>query len=118
MQEEEIRAVIKLYFKGTYEGDASMLKKAYHPDVQIFGSIQGKIVSWTLAEFIARVTERPTAAERQEKFDKQILFIDKTGDIAMVKAQVAIGELIFTDYITLLKIDGKWWIRAKSFTAS
>jgi len=115
--EELIRAVIELYFRGTYEGDPAQLKKAYHPEVQIFGSIGGKQFRWTLADFIHRVTEKPTAAEKREKYDKEILFIDYTADIAMVKARVVAAGFHFTDYITLVKSDGRWWIRCKCFTA-
>lgn len=115
--EEAIKAVIKLYFMGTYHGDAAELRKAYHPDVQIFGSIGGKHLHWSLSDFIARVTEKPTAAEKNEKYDKEILTIDRTSDIAMVKARVSAAGLHFTDYITLMKIDGRWWIRCKCFTA-
>ncbi len=114
---EAIRAVIKHYFLGTYHGNSEELKKAYHPDVQIFGSIQGKLIQWTLTQFIARVTEKPTAAEKQEKYEKEILSIDKAGDMAMVKARVSAGGLHFTDFITLMKIEGRWWIRCKCFTA-
>ena len=116
--EEAIREVVGLYFTGTYQGDAEQLKKAYHKDVQIFGCIGGKQFVWSLSDFIARVTQKPTAAEKGEKFDKKVLFIDRTQEIAMVKARVFAAGLYFTDYITLLKTDGRWWIRCKSFTAS
>ncbi len=115
--EEAIRAVIKHYFMGTYNGNGEELKKAYHPDVQIFGSIAGKPIHWNLSQFIARVTQKPTAAESQEKYDKEILSIDQVSDIAMVKARVSAGGLHFTDFITLMKIGGKWQIRCKCFTA-
>ena len=59
---------------------------------------------------------RPTAAEKNEKFDKEILLVDITNYTAMVKTRVAAGGLHFIDYITLLKIDGQWVIRFKSFT--
>ena len=115
--EEAIRSTIEHYFKGTYNGNGAELRKAYHPDVQIFGSIGGKKLHWSLTQFIERVTEKPTAAEKGEKYDKQIVSIDRTGDIAMVKASVSAGGLHFTDYITLMKMDGVWQIRCKCFTA-
>ncbi len=112
-----IRSVIKLYFMGTYHGNAEELKKAYHSDVQIFGSIGGKTIHWTLSDFIERVTQKPTAAEKHEKYEKEIVSVDRASDIAMVKARVSAGGLHFTDFITLMKIGGRWWIRCKCFTA-
>lgn len=111
-----IRDVIKLYFTGTYNGNADELKQAFHSDARITGSIQGTIHEWTLEEFIARVTSKPTSAEKNEKFDKEILSIDITHDAAMVKTRVFAAGFTFIDYIILLKYNNHWKIRYKSFT--
>lgn len=42
---------------------------------------------------------------------------DKANYAAIAKCCVRVAELTFYDYITLLKIDGKWIIRNKSFSA-
>ncbi len=114
--EQAIRNVITLYFTGTYHGNAEELKRAFHPDARIVGSINDTIQDWTLNEFIARVTSKPTATEKNEKFDKEILFIDITNTTAIVKTRVFAAGYTFTDYITLLKIADGWVIRFKSFT--
>lgn len=112
----EIAAVVESYFRGTYEGDAALLKQIFHPNVRITGSFNGEYCDWSLDEFLARVTAKPTALEKNEKYDKNIVSIDCTNHAAMVKARVGVGNLNFTDYITLLKIQDKWVIRSKSFT--
>ena len=111
-----IRDVIQLYFTGTYTGNVDALKQAFHADARITGSIQGTIHEWTLKDFIARVTTKPTSAEKNEKFDKEILSIDITHDAAMVKTRVFAAGFTFTDYIILLKYKNQWVIRYKSFT--
>lgn len=112
-----ITEIVNLYFNGTYNGDAEQLKRAFHPDAHITGTLNDQICDWTLPKFIARVTDTPSSASKGEQYDKEILFIDRTDNAAMVKARVVIGGLlIFTDYITLLKINGQWVIRNKSFT--
>ncbi len=113
---QAIIATIQLYFNGAYEGDALQLTKAFHPQARITGSIQGNGYDWSLTEFIARVCSKPTAQDKHEIFDKQVIAIDTTHDIAMVKTKVIASGIIFTDYITLLKINGIWCIRHKSFT--
>lgn len=114
--EQSIRKVVDMYFTGTYNGKEEELRCAFHPDARIIGSINGNIQDWSLDEFIARVTLRPTAAEKNEKYDKEILLIDIANHTAMVKTRVVAGGFHFIDYITLLKIDGHWIIRFKSFT--
>lgn len=113
---EKIIENVTLYFKGTYHGNAEMLSKAFHPNARVTGIINNEIFDWSLSDFISRVTTSPSAANKGEKYDKEIISIDKTKNAAMVKSRVAVGELIFFDYITLLKIDGQWIIRNKSFT--
>ncbi|MBX3708872.1 MAG: nuclear transport factor 2 family protein [Gammaproteobacteria bacterium] len=113
---EKIIETVTLYFKGTYYGDVEMLSKAFHPNAHVTGIISDELFDWSLSDFIVRVTTSTTAANKGEKYDKEIISIDKTKNVAIVKSRVAVGELIFFDYITLLKIDGHWIIRSKSFT--
>jgi hypothetical protein len=113
-----IKEIVNLYFKGTYEGNADLIKKAFHPGAHITGILQGQYYDWTLTDFIERVTQTPTPALKKEPYNKEIINIDFQNEAAMVKARVAVGDYIFTDYITLLKIDGRWIIRNKSFTNS
>ncbi len=113
---EHIIERVKLYFSGTYYGDVAQLQGAFHPDAHITGVFNETTCDWTLAQFIDRVTTAPTAADKGEKFDKEIISIDVTNNAALVKARVVAGDNCFTDYITLLKIDGEWVIRNKSFT--
>lgn len=115
-EHQAITAVVQNYFLGTYHGDKAKLEHAFHPEVVISGILDGKAQSWPLAAFIQRVTETPTCAEKNESYDKKILLIDYEGDCAMVKAKVQVNGLTFVDYITLLKVAGRWVIRNKSFT--
>jgi small-conductance mechanosensitive channel len=78
--------------------------------------INEQVINWSLEDFIARVSTEPTAAKKNEIYDKKILSVDVTHHAAVVKSRVAVGDLIFTDYMTLLKINGHWIIRNKSFT--
>ena len=111
-----IKQAVNLYFKGTYQGDAEQLKRAFHPEARITGIFNGQSCDWSLSEFISRVTTLPTAEMKGELYNKEILSVDITGYAAMAKARVVVNELIFTDYITLLKINDTWIIRNKSFT--
>ena len=113
---QEITKTIESYFQSTYRGNSDELRKIFHSNAYITGNINGQFVDWPLDDFIARAITKPTAAEKKDPYDKQIISIDQTVNVAMVKARVVIAGLIFTDYMTLLKIEGKWLIRNKSFT--
>lgn len=112
-----IAEVVKLYFDGAHQGDAEQLRRAFHPEARIIGNFKGQSCDWTLSDFIKRVSESP-AASRDEEFNKEIIFIDCTDDLAIVKTKIVAGGNNFTDYLTLLKMDGNWMIRNKGFTTS
>jgi hypothetical protein len=114
---EKIEQIVNMYFNGTYQGDENLLRTAFHPKVRITGIIHDMVCDWSLDEFIEKVTISPTAENKGEIFDKEIITIDKTNHAGMVKCRVKVADLIFHDYITLLKISGEWVIRNKSFTA-
>lgn len=119
MTDNEIQSITEIvnhYLNGAFFGDINQIKKAFHPDAHVTGIFNDQLVDWTLSDFINRVTIEPTAANKNEIYDKQILTIDKTSNAAMVKARVKVGDIFFTDYITLLKIKDQWVIRNKSFT--
>lgn len=115
-EKNAIKEIVEAYFMGAYQGDAKLINQAFHPDAHITGIFNGQYSDWTLAEFIQRVQTSPTAAMRNEPFAKEIISMDITENAAMVKAYVKTNSHIFIDYITLLKINGQWIIRNKSFT--
>ena len=48
----------------------------------------------------------------------KIIYVDYEKDAAIVKIEILIPSLrVFTDYLMLLKIEGKWKIIHKSFTS-
>lgn len=111
-----ISNIVKSYFAATYQGNEADLRRIFHPDAHIIGILNNQYFDWTLTEFIARVTTKPSAETKAETFDKEILSIEITNNAASVKARARVGDIIFTDYITLLKINGQWLICHKSFT--
>ncbi len=120
MKDEDMKGIhdtVIEYFTGSFVGDTKKLKGAFHPEASITGNVNGQYLNWSLDEFIKRVTTSPTAETKDEEFDKEIIFVDGTNDAAIVKARVVVGGKTFIDYLTLLKIDGNWVIRNKSFTA-
>lgn len=111
-----ISEVVQNYFIGTYEGNEALLRQIFHPDASIGGNLNGVLCHWSVNEFITRILSQPSAAQKNEKFDKQILLLDHVGEAAIVKARAVVGDYVLADYITLLKMDGHWLIRNKSFT--
>jgi hypothetical protein len=113
----EIAEALGAYFDGFYEGDVDKLKRIFHPSAHLYSATEGPLQDDPMEAVYARVRGRtPPSAQRQKRVDR-ILTIDRSGpEAALAKVQLAIGARLFTDYLTLLRIDGRWQIIAKAYS--
>ncbi len=114
-EEAAVRAAIEHYFQGHATGQGEHFRKVFHPDAKLFFIRDGKLTQWTSEEYISRASGKPAADEAQRK--RRIDSIDITGDSAFVKLTLDYPSVVFTDYMSMLKIDGRWMIVNKTFHA-
>jgi hypothetical protein len=112
--QKAIRAQVALYFKACHEADLNNLQQTLHPDVILSGYIKGSYLSWNRTQFIERI--HAAEAYKHEPFLKEIISIEGTNDIAVVKTRVISGENTFIDYLSMMKVNEQWLIRYKIFT--
>ena len=112
-EDAAVRAAIEHYFRGHATGDGANYRNVFHPESKLFFVRDGKFMQWTSEEYIGRASGKPAADEAQRK--RRIDWIDVTGDAAVAKLTLVYPEVTFTDYMSLLKIDGTWKIVNKTF---
>ena len=112
-----IKAVIENgYVRGAHiEGSASLMREAFHPDfVMVVNGDEG-LRKISLDEWTGRVKPRAgDAPPPKVKSDIRVLDIDGNAAVARVKVWRD-GKLMFTDYMSLYKTEGRWRIVAKTF---
>ena len=113
--EAAIRATIDHYFAAHATGDGSHLLKAFHPELKMMFVRDGKFMMKTRDEFIAGFPGKPAEDEAQRK--RTIEMIDVSGNAAIAKLRLDYPKVTFTDYFTLLKIDGEWKVMNKIFNS-
>lgn len=116
--DEEKKAVavpLENYIKAHATGDDEFIRKAFHPEAKVMFFADGKFNQWSAEEFAARFKGTPAADENKRKRSFEI--IDVAGNAAIAKVVLDYPTVKFTDYMTLLKIDGEWKIVNKSFYA-
>ncbi len=114
---DEITGALRNYFDGFYECDVDKLKAVFHPACHLFSAADGPLSDDDMETVYARVAGREAPASRGDGRLDRVLSIDKSGpEAALAKVQIAIGEKCFTDYLSLLKIDGRWQIVSKTYT--
>lgn len=114
-EEAAIRETIQHYFQGHATGNGEHFRKAFYPDAKLFFIRDGKLTQWTSEEYIARASGKPAPDEAQRK--RRIDSIDVSGNAAIVRVTLDYPSVVFTDYMSMLKIDGQWKIVNKTFYA-
>ncbi|AYD03419.1 nuclear transport factor 2 family protein [Neorhizobium sp. NCHU2750] len=113
-EEQSVEAVVHLYVDGMALAHAGALRKAFHPKASIIGNYRGEVEWLSLNEFIDAVSSEG-ATDNGSKTLIQIEAIDVTGDAATVKVVDEFAGMRFSDYLSLLKVDGRWLIVSKVY---
>jgi len=113
----EIVDALQDYFDGFYAGDVARLQQVFHPNCHLYSAADGSLADDDMTAVYARVEARENPASRGDVRHDRILTIDRSGpECAFVKLQIAIAPKLFTDYLTLVKLDGRWQIITKTYT--
>jgi hypothetical protein len=112
-----IEKVLQVYFDGLYEGDTKKLGEAFHPVSHLYSvDGDGKAADMPRAEWLKMVEGRKSAKSSGSERRDRIVSIDFSGPgTAFAKVECQIPPRYYTDYLTLLKTDGRWQVIAKAF---
>ncbi len=114
-EEVAVRQAIEHYFRGHATGQGEHFRKVFHPEAKLFAVREGKFWQLTSEEYIARAPGKASADEAQRK--RSVESVDVSGNAAVAKVVLDYPNVKFTDYMSLLKIDGEWKIINKTFHA-
>ncbi len=112
---DQITRAVNLYVEGVGDGDAAKLRKAFHPDAHMWGSMAGQRYDEPVEELIAMVDGKPVDVDGS--FHAQITSVEQTDDAASVTLteEGFWGTVSFVDFFSLARIDGTWKIVNKTF---
>ena len=111
-----IAAVIADYFDGLYYSDTDRLARVFHPLAQYVCATDGSLLYRTMGEYFPIVAARPSPASRGEVRQDRILSIEFAGPgTARAVLNCAMGDRVFTDWLTLVRLDGRWQVISKVF---
>jgi len=111
-----IEQTIQTYFDGLYDGDADQLAGIFHEAAALTFEQDGRITVLPLAQWLKAVRERPAPRAKGLARDDAVLWLDQSGPTtAFVKVKCQMPPRYFTDYLSLLKADGRWLVVQKVF---
>lgn len=111
---ELISNTLRDYIEGSTNGQPERLKKAFHPDLNLYYvGRNNEFRTWSGTDYIADTKEGQPTGEAGK-----IISIDYENDAAVAKVEISHPESsnTYVDYFMLLKIDGQWTIIHKMFT--
>lgn len=113
--EAAVRAALDHYLQGHATGQQQHFRAAFRPEAHMYGLRQGKLLDMPIEQYIAGASGKPADDEAQRR--RRIERVDISGTVAVGKLVLDYPKVTFTDYMTLLKVDGEWRIIAKAFHA-
>ncbi len=113
---QAVAEVLGIYFDGLHHSDTRRLGRVFHPKAHYVSVTDGTLLYRDMAEYFPLVDARPSPASRGEARRDEIVSIEFAGPVtARAVVRCAIGPKHFTDFLTLIKIDGRWQIVSKVF---
>ncbi len=113
---DAVIAVLQDYFEGLYRSDTQILRRVFHPAALYACATEATLLQLGMVEYFAIVDQRPSPASRQEPRADRILSVEFAGpNTAFAHVECAIGPKHFTDFLTLVCVEGRWQILSKVF---
>lgn len=113
----EIAIALQPYFDGLYNGDVEEMKRVFHPSCRLTSAADGNISELDMATYYARVGDRPSPRSLNQPRPDAILAILASGEgAATAMLRTARAPRLYTDFLHLLVIDGRWQIVAKTYS--
>lgn len=114
--EAAIRQTVQYYFDGGKNRDSLTLRKAFHPEARMLFARDGELVLVPIGEYITRVGSERLKPGEVDSTERKVVSVDVVGDAAVAKLELKRPSALLTDYMSLLKVDGRWLIVNKIFT--
>jgi hypothetical protein len=111
-EQDAIAAVIQKYVDGGLQGKGSLMRPAFHEGATIFGYLGPDLIAGPIEGLFEWVDAHDPASE----VEARVASVDIAGTAASVRVEIDnwSGHQ-FTDFLSLLKVDGEWKIISKVF---
>ena len=113
---EEYRAVEEAaakFVRSVAEGDSLYARELFIDEAVLFGYLDGKLVHGSIEQFYRNVDSVGGDAGFRARID--VVDIKETVAVVRVLEEQWGGRIDFTDYLLMMKMDGRWRCVAKAY---
>jgi len=111
----EIEAVIQEYFRGYLTAERQLVARAFHPETRLLSVEDGKLAKTEMIEWLENLESRKGKGDVRQA-DTEISTVDITDSAAVAKVTLTFQKYKFTDYLSLLRVQGLWRIVGKIYS--
>lgn len=111
---DDVVRVASDYYAAMVNADGDELRRVFHPKASIIGNFGGALEFAGLEDFIAGTGDAKTG---DGPFETRLDGLTLLGDTANVTFSGYSYGAWITDHLSMLKIDGRWRIVAKTYYA-
>ncbi|MGQ0566735.1 MAG: nuclear transport factor 2 family protein [Gemmobacter sp.] len=113
---DAVRAVVVDYLEGMIWGQTDRIERAFHPRAIQVGHFAGDYEFLSRQEFVDWLKAEPSEPVGSP-YVAEVLSIEVTGDVAVVRISDTCFGTEFTDYLVMVRHDGQWQIVTKAYFA-
>ena len=110
---EDVVATVAKYVEGLRVGNVAGLTQAFHKDGIMYGFTNGKLFGGPIKNLYDFVEKNGAAPDIKTRLD--VLAITPTTAVVRVDMEKDVIGADYTDFHTLIKLDGTWQIIAKVY---
>lgn len=112
----EMSTALELYFDLMHDCDVSNFDRVFASTAQLHGFREGQMSCWPAAQYKEVLAGRTSPKSQGAPRDTQVIMLDfSSATQALAKVRVRIGDMVFVDYLSYHKIDGRWLVTSKAY---
>ena len=108
--------LLSRYYDGLYKLDINTLAKVFSPRAHYATIANDALLTLTIDEYLPLLEQRDSPEEEGAPYESRVVSIRFAGkNTALAEVQATLFGHDYTDFLSLLRIDGRWCIQAKVF---
>ena len=112
----DVLGLLNNYVDGLYRLDINLLRDVFSPSAHYATIAGGSLLSLSIEDYLERLQQRTAPASKGESRGFRVLSIRFAGEhTALAEIESSLFGHDYTDYLSMLRIDGRWRIQAKVF---
>jgi putative lumazine-binding protein len=115
--ERAVRAVAQAYFDGRARRDTVLLGSAFLlPQATMYAWRDTALLELPILRWLERIANAPSTPRDPNDRDR-IVSVDIDHTVAHLKLQTTTAQMVITDHMNLVKVNGRWVVVSKIFEA-